>query len=290
MTDRPTGTPLANVDVQAYKFIDGKYAGIDRSRDNRIRRHLPCRGSMRALTAFLFRDLAMPVDYASEAYEGFPGLEYTTLGRDITVGPLQTVSGIDGHLGPAAHIRGRVTDKISGAPLDGISVLAYILVDGTWTPLSRTAERSAADGSYDVGGLYEGTYRIRFVDETGVYTDRYYPSSKLIEQATDVTVASGEVVTGRDCELGGSDAGVTTATVTPESVGAAASTTLPGSITVAFSDAGDGGVVTARPISPLEKGKPANFDLLGQLDDLDDRGVRRRRHDVHALRSCTHRR
>ena len=71
------------------------------------------------------------------------------------------------------------------------------------------------DGTYDVGGLPAGTFRLQFVDfETGEHLAEYYDDVQLFDDAEDLEVASGETLSGLDASL--TPAGSISGTVTDE--------------------------------------------------------------------------
>ena len=76
------------------------------------------------------------------------------------------MTGISAQLITAGHIVGTVTDA-DDTPIKNISAQAYCWQDdGTsnaWWKVCASATTSA-NGTYDIGGLAAGTYRVGFID------------------------------------------------------------------------------------------------------------------------------
>ena len=127
---------------------------------------------------------------------------------DVAVTAGQTTSGIDAALAAAGHITGTVTG--GGGALENVSV-APTESDGSggWDEASETS--TAADGTYDLGGLNTGSYRVRF-QATGDYLGEYYNNKPNLDAADDVPVTAGQTTSGIDAALAA--AGHITGTVT----------------------------------------------------------------------------
>ena len=52
--------------------------------------------------------------------------------------------------------------------------------------------QTGSDGTYDIGGLPTGTYRVGFEDYSGEYVGEYYDDAASVETATDVPVTAGD--------------------------------------------------------------------------------------------------
>jgi Carboxypeptidase regulatory-like domain/IPT/TIG domain len=124
-------------------------------------------------------------------YPNAPGVDSAT---DVTVTGGQTTSGIDASLGAAGHITGTVTDP-GYVGLD-IEVSAYQPDgQGGWSPEGWAL--AASDGSYDIGGLSTGSYRVMFWESMGLQT-KFYKDSTSLDLADDVAVEAGEATAGVD--------------------------------------------------------------------------------------------
>ena len=147
-----------------------------------------------------FRDCTPPVDFVAETYDDQTNSQ---LGTDVTVGVETTVTGIDASLASAGHITGTVTDDATGAPVRDAIVFAR------WRfPLSPEGpdrnvgqeDRTDADGHYDIGGLAEGNYSVRFAGD-GRFAGETYDGIFLGEDYDPVPVPYGTVVSGIDAGL-----------------------------------------------------------------------------------------
>lgn len=97
----------------------------------------------------------------------------------IDVPPDKTV---DVTLPLASHIGGTVTGASVGG-LGGIYVYAYPADTG----VSRSAT-TMSDGTYSIGGLWPGSYRVWFNDPTSSYLSGYYSTSGLVVEQSLATV------------------------------------------------------------------------------------------------------
>ena len=93
-------------------------------------------------------------------------------------------------LSGTASVNGRVTNS-AGTPLIGILAQIYrfdeywyIAGHGTTTPA----------GTFTIGSLPAGKYRVRFVDRSGVYTSEYYNDRSIFDQASDIEVTENTVI------------------------------------------------------------------------------------------------
>ena len=95
---------------------------------------------------------------------------------------------------------GRVTD-LAQAPLAGVQVR---LLDLNGVPVADTVE-TQADGSYLVGGLGAGQYKVSFLKQTDI-TDTtpavYYRHKMVLAEADVVTIQSDLVTPGIDAVIG----------------------------------------------------------------------------------------
>ena len=140
---------------------------------------------------------------------------------DIAVGADALVSGKDAQLTAASHIAGTVTGP-GGAGLSGVSVSAYRQVPGTagWTMVDDVWASTDIDGTYDLGGLAAGTYRIGFSTWSGEHLSEFWNDAASVESATDIVLGEDATVGGRNAEL--ATASHITGTVTgPDNVGLA---------------------------------------------------------------------
>lgn len=126
-------------------------------------------------------------NYAPEYYNNKPDLDSAT---DVVVTTSQTTSGINASLGPASHISGMVTNE-SNTPLSYILVSAYQLKNGSWQPVGSA---TSSDGAYTIDGLGEGTYRVKFEDNAGIYLAEYYDNKPDLNTANNISVAAAQTV------------------------------------------------------------------------------------------------
>jgi hypothetical protein len=132
-----------------------------------------------------------------------------------------TTSGIDFQLAESGHITGRVTDSVSGDPIENATVTAYT-ADGTFVSLTSTN----AAGDYDIDtNLRSGQYKVGFdgpdreFDGSPGYVGVFYSSKSTLGAANAVSVTAGQTTAGIDqqlvpCDQAGTSTTTTTATTT----------------------------------------------------------------------------
>ena len=121
--------------------------------------------------------------------------------------------GVNAVLAPAGHISGTVTDT-HGSNLANISVNVFASADDYQNGNPTAWTQTAADGTYDLGGLPAGSgYIVRFDDDnTGNHVEQFYDHQPSSDSAKPVSVTAGETTEGIDATL--ALAGHITGTVT----------------------------------------------------------------------------
>ncbi len=149
-------------------------------------------------------------DHVPQYYDNRDSFEAAT-SFDVDEG--ETRTGIDAALELGGHIVGTVTSAEDGEPVKDIVVSAWRSTNGSWE--SAGSAVSGDDGTYDIGGLPAGTYRVRFSDPSSppVYVSEVYDDASSLDDGTDVSVTAGETTSGIDAALGetGRIAGAVTA-------------------------------------------------------------------------------
>ena len=138
-------------------------------------------------------------DHATEYWSNWGTLEAAD---DLYVAPGATLTGKTVMVTTAGHVTGVVTGD-GDASLADVAVAAYRHTwpyhDTSWELRGETL--TAADGSYDLGGLPEGTYRLGFTDTTGTYLPEFWDDAATVGAAQDVVVRVGQPATGKDASL-----------------------------------------------------------------------------------------
>ena len=147
----------------------------------------------------VFRDDNEPITWAAEYYNNAIA---PRLGQTITLGESDYVA--DAQLAPAGHITGHVIADGAGEDLEGIRVGAGPYEwDGQngWYDHIVWASTDAS-GTYDLGGLPAGTYRVQFWDDAGMWLGETYDDQRDWTQGADITLAEGETyATSVDAQL-----------------------------------------------------------------------------------------
>ena len=136
--------------------------------------------------------------YASEYFDDAGSVQAA---HDIATNGESRIVGKDAQLAPAARITGTVTGP-DGAGVGNVWVHAYEKPAGqTWWGTAGTSVQTRADGTYDLGGLQAGTYRIDFTTFQTNFIAEFWNNAPTVETAQDVVVADGAVVAGRNAQL-----------------------------------------------------------------------------------------
>ncbi len=132
--------------------------------------------------------------YLSEFYNNAADVESAT---DVNVTAGQETTGIDAELSQGGSISGTVTDP-DGNVLSNVEVTVYRQETYGWAAMSHTTSIS---GTYTVGGLNTGTYRVGFYDRSNTYATEFYNDATDVDSATDVSVTAGQNTPNIDVQL-----------------------------------------------------------------------------------------
>lgn len=123
----------------------------------------------------------------------------------ITVGPSGQVDDIDLIASPASTLSGTLTAPGSEgfdqeSPTIYYQLYRRIVVDDvvSWLLVS---DLHSAPHSYTIEGLAAGTYRMHFQTYSQRYMPQFWKGAETLETATDITVGTGQRVTGIDGQL-----------------------------------------------------------------------------------------
>ncbi|RYD50104.1 MAG: hypothetical protein EOP85_00255 [Verrucomicrobiaceae bacterium] len=122
------------------------------------------------------------------------------LAQDINISNGGTVTGINASLARSGTISGTVTAPDGITPLRDLYVEVYRW-DPVWLEWEWIADAEPLNGSYVVGGLTTGNYRVKFDDYSGDYLDEYYNDALNLDAATDVAVTTGSDTGGISASL-----------------------------------------------------------------------------------------
>ncbi|GAA4715506.1 carboxypeptidase regulatory-like domain-containing protein [Nocardioides conyzicola] len=213
----PAGQPLEEVWVDLYRWDDdeqwwdelgGWYTGADGAYD--------LNGLAAGSYRIAFDPGSVPGGYEGEYWDDAASFDEAT---QIDLADGQAATGTDAELAVRGRITGVVTGP-AGQPLSDIKVTAYRreIEDGDggdedvyWD--EYTDAWTGSDGSYDLGAMHSGTYRIEFYDYMTGYVGEYWRDTTLWADASGVQVTAGTVTSGINAQLalGGVVDGVVTA-------------------------------------------------------------------------------
>ncbi len=104
-------------------------------------------------------------------------------------------TGINASLAPGARLTGSVIADGGGAPLSNIRVAAFRATSPSLSNWEEVKSRSTlSDGSYDLGWLEGGTYRLRFSDDAGNYAPEHHDNQIEFDNAGSILLPSGGTV------------------------------------------------------------------------------------------------
>ncbi len=199
VTAEGSGAPLNNIYVTAYDAVDGNFINSD---------------STDAAGVYRFGGLA-PIEYKLQ-FVDFNDVyvpEYYNNKRDFaSADPVSVTSGmtttINAQLALGGVISGMVTAEGSGAPLSNVSVTAYDAATDSFIDSNATN----VSGTFRIGGLTTGNYKLRFRDNTGAYLTEFYNNKPDLAGADPFSVMAGMTTTiNAQLALGGVISGMVTA-------------------------------------------------------------------------------
>ena len=197
--------------------------------------------------------------YETEFYDNQPRVD---LAQDIV---LKAGGGkfehVDAELGAAAHFTGRVSNSATAGIADA-TVTAYVRQGSDWVEYQHVT--TAADGTYDLGGLPGGNYTLGFSD----------PASGISEFWSDkADLASADVLSVTN---DGTTSGLDAVLATPSAVGTPTRRRPRG-----HAHPGPTATPTSTPTGTPTSSPPARREHHGPLrlgrDDAQDQGLRQGR-------------
>lgn len=188
------GVPLEGIDLDVYNAADGvriPFGTATKADGTYLIGPIPI-GSYKMRC-----DPTVAQGYAVEYWDSKPRLAESdvftvaqgvgTLGRDFTL-----------ELG--GSVSGTIRSAADNSPLAGIDIDLFI--NSTLVKLDQSA-KTAADGTYVIGPVPPGRYRVRAdAPVGGIYLDLYYPTAADVNSAEAITVNAGALTTDIDLRLG----------------------------------------------------------------------------------------
>ena len=184
----PGGTPLSGITAVA---SSSSAAG-----------GFPTSSSANTNASGAFTITGLPTDGYKVEFQDHSGppATYATTSVSATVTAPNATSGINKQLVIGGKVTGKVTDISAGTPLSGVIVEAFPANSDTNHPLNFG--RTAADGTYSVGGLPTGSVHLSYTGFSG--HSQYYKNTTAAASATSVSVTAGATTTGINDSFAGS--------------------------------------------------------------------------------------
>jgi len=181
VTDEATGNPLAGMDLDAF---DSAGRRLDVSAKSGVD-GLYTLGPLPVGMVYVRVDPGATQGFQHQYY--FQGLDLTTATL-ITVEAATDTGSVDFTLQPAGWIAGSIRDAQS-APIAGIDLDLYDAATGDRV---RTGDRSDIDGSFVIGPLPPGAYKVRAdPDVAQGYAVQYFSNRPNKDLADPITVPAG---------------------------------------------------------------------------------------------------
>jgi 5-hydroxyisourate hydrolase-like protein (transthyretin family) len=177
-------TPLQGIEVHAFFQENSWYGGITDGSGNYQFSNLPA-GSYR----IRIEDSSLNT-YIQEWYNN--ATDYATA-TPFILAESDVVIGVNASLAEGGRLTGNIVADGSGTELSNIRVEAFRFVAGpsssSWQLVK--SRPSSADGSYDLGGLQGGSYRLRFSDDAGNYAPEHHTNQIEFDNANSITLSEG---------------------------------------------------------------------------------------------------
>ena len=205
-------TPLGGIEVIAYRRTDANGGDWDSVSSYKTYPNgsYSIGGLAPGTYRMKFRDWQH--DYLSEFYSNAVDVDTSTgfnsdavdldTSTDIRVPAEKIFTGIDVSLAKASRIAGTVTGSDGTTPLKCIMAKAYRWTNefgGYWESVMDGS--TDASGSYSIGGLAAGTYRVEFRDLENNYARESYADAEDLDLGVDILVAADQTVSGINASL-----------------------------------------------------------------------------------------
>lgn len=121
--------------------------------------------------------------------------------RSLFIGSNTTVYGVDQSIALGGRLSGTVIAAEKKTPVVAASVSAYRWISSTAGWESIHGDDTDASGRYVLPPFWSansGTYRIGAFDFSGTYAETFYGQSTSVAKATDISLATGQVISGLD--------------------------------------------------------------------------------------------
>jgi hypothetical protein len=179
------GTPVPGVLVLAYTIADSWLGSASATTD------VNGAYDLEGVVPGEYRVYFVPPAASGFAREWFDDSARRSGATVVPLSPGAAVSDIDADLDDEASIAGSVRNA-AGQPIEGIQVWAYGPND-VW--VGSAAATTASDGSYELGAMPDGDYRVLFRALPGSgYRSEWYDDAARRRDAVVVSLGAGDIV------------------------------------------------------------------------------------------------
>ncbi|MFE5835378.1 carboxypeptidase regulatory-like domain-containing protein, partial [Arthrobacter sp. NPDC056493] len=128
----------------------------------------------------------------------YPGASSFDTANPVVLAAAQDKTGINAALVTGGSVSGKVTAP-AGIDLSSIRATVY---EATGPNPNYVASSSLnADGTYTVGGLNTGSYKVQFLGSNSTLLEQWYDGASTFGTATPITVTAGQDHSGADAAL-----------------------------------------------------------------------------------------
>lgn len=200
-------TPLSGLTIQAYRYSCSPWCSWFALSGATATSGVDGTYTLTGLTQGMYRVLFASTGstYVRESYDDIQNYPSDSDATSIEVLAGQTTSGIDASLYLAGELSGIVTGPDELTPLEYISVLVYRWDSDLswWTTYEGGIDYTGPNGSFSIGSLPPGTYRLNFTDGDGQYIGETYDNypGDAYNGGTSIVLSEGQAITNLDVSL-----------------------------------------------------------------------------------------